>query len=393
MSQGLRILIDGTMANGGGGHTYLANLVPLLPKSAPQHDFRVLVRSASLADQLPSSENVEVRRLPAAGWTERVRFNYAGGAVREAADFGADVYYSAGEMAPIGAPCPVVAAFRNPNVFTTRDQGWPLKQRVRLSILRRLAQLSARAASRILFVSEDSASWIGDRLDLPEDRRAVVHHGIDPARFAGTGTPPHARPYVLSVSSVYRYKNFVRLIEAWTRLAGELPEFPDLVIIGDVQDAVYAQRMAEARAAAGPLAERIHLLGEVPYEAIGDWYRGASMFAFPSTLETFGHPLLEAMAAGVPIVAGDIPVSREVAGDAAFYADPYDTDALASAMREIWSQPASREILRKRGEDRVREFTWERSARGLTMLAERVALENQPAPLPLPILSAALLSG
>jgi len=377
MDPGLRIVIDGTMAAGGGGHTYLANIVPRLSTIAPEHSFRVLVRSPSLAANLTPSANVEVRELPATGWVGRVRFNYAGGAVREAADFGADVWFSAGEMAPIAAGCPVVAAFRNPNVFTTRDQGWPLEQRVRLRILRGLARASARVATRILFVSEDSAQWIGERIGLPDERRAVVHHGIDPALFAGDAAHPHPRPYVLSVSSVYRYKNFVRLIEAWTRLATELEDAPDLVIVGDVQDAVYAERMREARAAAGPLAERIHLIGAVPYEEIGDWYRGASLFAFPSTLETFGHPLLEAMAAGVPVVAGDIPVSREVAGDAAFYVDPYDTDALASAMGEILRQPAAGEALVKRGEERVKQFGWEQSARQLTALLERAAGERR----------------
>jgi len=369
-----RILIDGTMARTGGGHTYLANLVPELSKH-PSHEFLVLVRSPRLASVFEPPPNVELRQLPEVGWSGQMRFTY-----REAAgiagSWGADVFFSAGEYAPASAPCPTVAAFRNPNVFTRLRQGWPARQQVRLRVLRELARLSARSCDRILFVSEDSAQWIGDRIGLPQERRAVVHHGIDPARWRDDGSPsPHPRPYVLSVSSVYRYKNFVRLIEAWALLRDQVHELPDLVIIGDVQDAAHLEAMQKARAATGSLADRVHVLGEVPYEQIARWYGHAGLFAFPSYLETFGHPLLEAMASHVPVVAGDVAVSREIAGDAALYADPYDPEALARALAVGWNDESGRDTLVKRGQERIRQFGWDRSARGLVELLETLVAE------------------
>jgi glycosyltransferase involved in cell wall biosynthesis len=134
--------------------------------------------------------------------------------------------------------------------------------------------------------------------------------------------------------------------------------------------------MQAARDAAGDLAEHIHLLGEVPYADVRDWYAGAELFVFPSYLETFGHPLLEAMAARIPVVAADIPVFREIGDDAALYADPHDASSLAGAMRAVLSSPELRRLLIKRGLDQVRSFSWDRSALRLLQLFREVLPER-----------------
>ncbi|NNL66351.1 MAG: glycosyltransferase family 4 protein, partial [Myxococcales bacterium] len=220
--------------------------------------------------------------------------------------------------------------------------------------------------------------WIGASIGLPEARRAVIHHGIDAARFAQPQTAaPLPRPYVLSVSSIYRYKNFVRLIEAWTRVAGSRSEFPDLAIVGDDMDPDYSVKMRAARDAAGANAGRIHIVGDVPYADVPAWYRGAALFVFPSYLETFGHPLLEAMAAGVPVLAAELAVSREVAGDAARYFDPFDVEGLARALERGVDDGALRERQVAAGRERVAAFTWEASARRHLELFDAVVAERQ----------------
>jgi len=369
---GLRVLIDGTMTRGGGGYTYLVNVLPRLAARAPEHRFRLLLRHEPLAAAIEPAPNLEVACLPKVGLAGRLRF-VAWEAARLAREWGADLYFSAGETTALGAPCPTIASFRNPNVFTPLVQGWSRSVRLRLRLLRDLSPLPARACDRIVFVSEDSAAWIGESLGLPPQKRAVVHHGIDrEAWAAGPRRSLRPWPYLLSVSSVYRYKNFVKLIEAYAVLARRRPDVPALVIIGDDQDAEYTAKMRAARAATRQLAERIHILGEVPYSEMPAWYAGAELFVFPSYLETFGHPLLEAMASDVPVVAADIPVFREIAGDAAFYADPHSADALAGAMQTALFSPLAREALVKRGRERVREFTWDRSASHLVTLFREV---------------------
>lgn len=366
---GRRFLIDGSMAKGGGGFTYLVNIVPELARQAPNDRFKVICADPRVAASLVPCTNVEVDYLGPLGLLDRLRFTYLR-AGRIARDWDADVYFSAGEMAPLDAGCPTMAAFRNPNVFTLGDgQGLDWLQRARVLALNSLARLSARRADRVMFVSADSASWIGDSIGLAPERRAVIHHGIDvaPWRAVAPERDLHERGYILSVSSVYPYKNYVRLIEAWVELAKRNPNAPDLVIIGDEQDAAAGAAMRKAREDAGEYAEGIHLLGEVPYAEIRRFYRGAELFVFPSYLETFGHPLLEAMAAEVPLVAADIPVFREIAGDAAFYADPFSSSALARAMEEALFTRGASETLVKRGRERVAQFSWRRSA--ATLLA------------------------
>ena len=384
LSKGARILIDGSMARAGGGFTYLVNVVPRVARQAPDDRFLLLLRSDRIAASLPSLPNLEIRMLPPVGPAGRLWFSAVEGA-RIASRWNADLYFSVGETVPFVTSRPRIASFRNPNPFRPIDPEYSRGDRLRLRTLRWLAKVSAGVSDKILFVSEDSARWIGESVGLPESRRAVVHHGVD--RFAwqhaGAQSAMHPRPYILSVSSIYRYKNFVRLIEAYAELVERHLglDVPDLVIIGDDQDPAYSRKMQAARAATGDLAPHIHIVGEVPYREVAAWYRGAELSVFPSYLETFGHPLLEAMAAGVPLVAADIPVFREIAADAAFYADPHDPAQLAGAMAAALQDPAARETLVKRGRERLREFTWDRTANRLITLFQDVLAEHATAKL------------
>jgi len=382
-----RILIDGRMAaNVGGGFTHLVNTVPRLVRMAPEDDFLLLARTKRAVDSIPSAPNLEVRLLPEMGAARRIGFTFLE-APKIAREWGADLYFSVSEYSPVGMPCPVVASFRNPNVFTSMRQGWPLRQKLRLATLRGLAKLSAGFCDRIMFVSQDSADWAGDAIGLPRERRAVVHHGIDLEKWTDPAGPrPHEKPYILSVSTIYRYKNFVRLIEGYDELVRRCPSAPDLVIAGDDGDPEYSRKVQAARAATGDVAERIHIVGEVPYRKIRDYYAHAEMFVFPSYLETFGHPLLESMASGVPIVASNIGVFREICEDAALYVDPQKPSSFATAMEQVLYGMDVARTLVKRGERRVQDFTWDRSAaRLLGLFDELLGLDYGLQPMPQPI--------
>ena len=374
-----RILIDGSMARGGGGFTYLVNILPQLSALAPDDVFHVLLRNERLAQSIPALPNVEVELLPDVGWPQRMLFTYRE-LPHRIASWGTDLYFSAGETSPLRAPCPMVASFRNPIIYTDLDLGVSLKQRLRLRLLREISRVSARSCDRIMFVSEDSAGWMGNSVNVPVHKRAVVHHGIDTSTFSrskGQGSVPYGPSYIVSVSSIYTHKNYVRLIDAYAALGRRRDNVPDLVIIGDLQHAGYLEQMKRARAAAGEeLAERIHFVGEVPYAEVKAYYAGAELFVFPSYLESFGHPLLEAMASGVPTVAADIAVFREIAGDAAFYADPHKTDAFTGAMEEALFSPRARETLIKRGRERARAYGWDATARRLLALFDEVLAER-----------------
>ena len=128
--------------------------------------------------------------------------------------------------------------------------------------------------------------------------------------------------------------------------------------------------MREARAACAQ-PQRIRLIGWVTDEELRGFYRDAALFVYPSYLETFGIPLVEAMGARIPLVASDMPVFREVAGEAAFYANPHSTEDLAAAMRRALEDAREVERRVEIGSRRAAGYSWQHSAeRLLTLFSE-----------------------
>jgi glycosyltransferase involved in cell wall biosynthesis len=372
-----RVLVDASMATSGGGYTYLVNMIPALAGACPETEFLVIIRTPGLAQIISPIANVEIRVLPQSGLLGRIAF-LASQAATLAAAWEADIYLSVAEYAPRGAHCPVVVQLRNANVFTSLDMGWGKYQKFRLGALRRLAILSAKRAARVIFVSQDSANWMGDAARIPLDLRKVVYHGVDldAWRQAMNSRPRTGKTGILSVSSIYRYKNCVRLVEAYCELARRVPEVPPLTIVGDDQDAKYSGELRRAISRTGELARKINLTGMVPYEEIIAWYRDASLFVFPSYLETFGHPLLEAMASELPVVAADIPVFREIAGEAALYVNPFDKNEMADAMERVLVDQGEARRLSERARECVEAFTWKSAADRLASLLDEVLAER-----------------
>ena len=373
MLAGRRVLIDASMVTQGGGYTYLVNMVPLLAAAAPKATFLVLVRSPSLIRAIAPAENVEIRALPVRGLLGRFAFLVFSSA-KLTKDWGADVYFSVAEYAPRASSCPVVVSLRNANIFTTLDLGWGPYQKTRLRLLGYLARAAVKSASRVIFVSRDSAAWMGDAAKVVPDKRVVIHHGADVERWREeiAREPRRGSVGILTLSSVYRYKNCVRLVEAYCELARRVPDLPPLTIVGDDQDSRHSEHLRQALLKAGSLAERIRWVGAVPYEEVVAYYRDAVLFVFPSYLETFGHPLLEAMAAELPVVAADIPVFREIARDSAVYVDPFDVKAMADGIGEVLANPELARQLVDSAHVRARDFTWEITADRLIAVLEDV---------------------
>jgi glycosyltransferase involved in cell wall biosynthesis len=129
---------------------------------------------------------------------------------------------------------------------------------------------------------------------------------------------------------------------------------------------------ADARAAAERLAPRVQLLGAVPQELLQRYVSHAEAVVQPSLYEGFGLPPLEAMAAGCPAIVSRAASLPEVCGDAALYFDPLDSGSIAEAVLQLLHQPELRATLRRRGLERARQFTWDRSAAAVLTVLERL---------------------
>jgi len=212
------------------------------------------------------------------------------------------------------------------------------------------ARHAAGRADIIIAVSGFTKSQVVALLGIPESKVRVVHHGTRLLSF-----PELPRENViLNVGAIQKRKNIGPLVEAFETVDSEWR----LVLAGS---AGYGAREIMERIARSPARSRIFVLGYVSPIDLAAWYRKAMIFAFPSLDEGFGMPLLEAMAAGTPIVTSNCSSLPEVAGDAALLVAPGDTDALAGALHDLTGNVELRRNLAQRGISRARSFTWEQA--------------------------------
>jgi len=210
------------------------------------------------------------------------------------------------------------------------------------------ARQAAERADRVIAVSQFTARQVVDLLGVEAARVRVVHHGV---RMAAA-MPAAREKIILHVGAIQHRKNIARLVDAFERVDGEW----QLVLAGS--SGYRAPEILEHIASATS-RERIRVLGYVPAAELAGWYRRASIFAFPSLDEGFGMPVLEAMAAGTPVVASDRSAVPEVAGNAAWLVNPEHTEALANALVELTRNPDRRAELSRLGLRRASEFSWD----------------------------------
>jgi glycosyltransferase involved in cell wall biosynthesis len=267
-----------------------------------------------------------------------------------AARYRLDVLFNPGFTSPILAPCACVTVFhdlqhkRHPEHFRFFD----------LPFWNLLLWASVRRSRRLIAVSEATREDLLRYYRLSPNRISVVHHGVEPDFF--TLDRSRTEPFVLCVSTLHPHKNLDRLIRAY---AGSEREFR-LTITGLRG---FAATAIEALIEKLGVQDSVLLTGWIPRDELLQLYAKAHAFVYPSTFEGFGMPVLEAMAAGIPVACSDIPPLREVAGEAALYFDPLKESAIAAALDRIVTDGSLRSRLAQAGPERARQFSWEKTAR------------------------------
>lgn len=220
-----------------------------------------------------------------------------------------------------------------------------------------LVRSHAQRADAIVAISETTAKDVVDKLDVPPERVHVIHAGLDERFLSPAGSNGHEN-YLLTVATLEPRKNVPTLLEAVAVLRKRGWDGRLRIAGGNGLDSTRVDETI-ARLELGGVVEK---LGYVGSETLSSLYRGASAVVLPSLWEGFGLPLLEAMASGVPLVASDIAVHREVADGAAVFAEPNDSGALADAIDRVVSDDNLRSELVSRGRERASQFSWESSA-------------------------------
>jgi glycosyltransferase involved in cell wall biosynthesis len=319
-----------------GDETYVANLLRELPAAAPDLRLAAVTRQPELVPE--GVEPVELRAR-SQEWRMASSLPRLLGRLRPAL---AHFQHSL----PLRCPCPAILTVhdlsfeRDPSVMGLADR----------LVFRTVVPRSARRAVLVIAVSQRTRTDLVELYGIPPDRIVVTPHGVDPifqpAKAAANGR------YLLFVGAVQERKNPLAALDA-AHAAG-LP----LVVVGPAKDAALADELAGRGAS---------VRGWVAKEELADLYRGAAALLLPTRYEGFGLPVLEAMASGTPVVATPDAALREVAGDAAIYAEPGE---LADAIRRALER---REELVAAGIERARGFSWQETAHR-TAEAYRAAL-------------------
>ena len=243
------------------------------------------------------------------------------------------------------------------------------------STLRWLTRLdrALRQAARIIVVSEQTKRDLLERYSVSEDRVAVVPNGVEAGAFHSVADSQISAarrefgidgPYLISLGGIEPRKNLPRVVRAFARLPSDIR--PTLVVAGwrtewnpegwnELQDA-----LDELPAS---LRSIVRVTGYVPEQRKAALLAGAEGLVYPSLYEGFGLQVLEAMAAGTPVLTSNVSALPEVAGDAAVLVDPTDVDAIANGMEKLLRDDDLRKDLRERGRARAERFSWEETAR------------------------------
>jgi len=281
-----------------------------------------------------------------------------------------DLLHSMGTTTPPFCPVPSVVSILD-LIYHHFPETFPRPARLGLELL---VPLGGRRADRVIAISEAGKRDLVETLRLPPEKIDVVHLGFG---ISDTAEPTPAAELrerfrlggrvVMTVAPALRHKNLGRLIGAFARLAADDPDVT-LAIVGHAgleRDALVA------RAQQLGIGERVVFTGWVSDAELEGLYRLASVFAYPSLMEGFGIPILEAMQRGVPVAAANATSLPEVAGDAADLFDPLDEKAIAAVVGRLLTDEQRRAELVRRGAARAASFTWEKSARELLRVYER----------------------
>jgi len=393
----IHLFVDASAASSGSGPTYVRNVVPHL---AARADLRATILLSSLLRQeFPQEANVSFVELPNESPNTAARFVRAQRSVPELIRrSGANVLLSAGNIASFRSPVPQILLSGNA-LYTSRDFSRDVLRRgdyglwLDTRLKGQLAKWSVRAADRTVAPSQAFADevqrWTGVRA-------LAIHHGFDRSIFFRDAQPPPEELNqklerncdelrLLFVSHYNYYRNFETLIRAVATLRKLVePRQVSLFLTCRLQPGANpgsyrpeaAARLAQGLGVGPNLVE----LGAVPYHLLHHVYRACDLYVTPAYVETFAHPLVEAMASGLPVIASDLAVHREVCGDAALYFPAFSPDVLAETVCQAAQSPELLQGMSERGLERSRDFSWKKHVDQIVEVAEELLSPGGIAP-------------
>ena len=381
----IRLFINGLAASAGGGLTYLRNVIPHLARRDGVRT-TVLLNSA-LRTEFEESANLSFMVEAGSGNVLRRSIHEQTGIPRLIRRSGAQVLISAGNFALLKSPVPQILLSRN-SLYTSADFMRDVQTRgdyaiwIDTMVKGWLARQSIRCADVTV-----APSWsFADELSRWSGREVTaIHHGFDADAFTKSGAPLSAEVQaqleagrnavrLLFVSHYNYYRNFETLFRAMPilsrRLRGKRIKLYLTCRLSEGENpGSYRTQVASTLVNDLRTTCDIVELGSVPYHSLHRLYRACDIYVTPAYAESFAHPLVEAMSSGVPVVASDLPVHREICTEAAVYFSRFSPEELADCVFRVSDSPELRASLSSCGLRRSRDFSWEKHVSQLIELA------------------------
>ena len=317
------------------------------------------------------------------------------------------VHWGPGFVLPFWGGCPMVVTIHDMTFDLFPEVHEPIKRFYFPFMIRR----AVRRARRVLAVSESTASDLNRLVPHSKSKTVVTHLAARPLAFVqtpaqgsaqsssvgdGQSSPArqasnsretnaanevnpsknlHDHPYVLFIGTLEPRKNLERLLKAWKQLPQAVRGKHRLLVVG-VKGWMTDQLQAEGNGTDAPGVDSVMFVGHVSDQALQGLLSGACCFVYPSLYEGFGLPVIEAMAAGVPVLTSNVGATKEIAQDAAWLVDPLSVGEIEEGLRQLLTDPDLRQRLSQLGLKRAGEFSWARTA-ALTLEALCVAGESR----------------
>ncbi len=379
----IHVFVNSLAASAGGGLTYVRNLVP---QFGLRSDVRLTMAcNPTLRLEVAGVPNVDFVELDLPA-TKRIWYEQCvlPGLIRQS---GADILLSTGNFALRRSPIPQILLSRN-SLYVSRDfyrdlgargEYWMwLNTRAQAMLARKSIHWANATVAPTEAFANDLRKWTGAKV-------IAIHHGFDKETFALDHSPlaPHLQERldalhgcfkILFVSHYNYYRNFETLIRALPIIRRRLPEQTVRLLLtcrlsDGMNPGLYRPNAAARLVKELGVADMVVELGTVPYEQLHHLYACADSYVTAAYAETFAHPLVEAMASGVPVVASDIPVHREICRDAALYFERFSPQALSESIVQVVSGLKMRETMAAHGRTRAGEFSWKAHAEQIIALS------------------------
>jgi glycosyltransferase involved in cell wall biosynthesis len=379
-------------ASSGSGLTYVRNVVPQL---SARPELRATVAVApKLRNGLGSPHNISFIEMDlpagAAG-----RFCWEQSQLpRMIQESGADVLISSGNFALWRSPVPQILLSGN-SLYTSADfrrdlqarraYGMWLDTRVRAFFARRSVRWADCTVAPSKAFADTLRRWTGSKV-------VGLHHGFDPEIFFADNSPLPSMIQdkidsgkdalrLIFVSHYNYYRNFETLLRALPyvqeRLGGRRVQLVlTCKLSADEDSGSYCAEAAAALVQRLGISDQVIELGAVPYHLLQRVLRACDIYVTPAYTETFAHPLVEAMACGLPVVASDLPVHREICGNAAVYFPRFSPQMLADRVLQLEQSSALRKKLAECALERAREFSWRDHVDQIVSLAHGLKRAN-----------------